>query len=464
MSEAPKSFAVETVSPTLKKISGTIPWETVKAKFDETYRELAKNVSLKGFRKGKVPRSLLKRMFKKHIEQDLTSELIREASVEGLKDHPEPIKAVDTPNEWKVEGGELVEGQPYSYTVEVEVIPDVEIKDFKGIELKKLKVPVKDEDVDHQLEHLREHLTKEVPVEEGNLEPGHTLSMSIMGKIEGSPVSFENQKIVVPEGDDFDKGSVPQAVAAELRGRAVSELEDEVELELTFGEDAKDHAGKSGSFFVELMGVTTKAVPELDDDLAKESGEAETLEELKEQFREKLAKQNEERADDLMEKDLMTELMKRNPFEVGDSLITRQAEMKIDQTLMQLGFPMEGHDFGDYKKNLIDSYRDNAEQEIRRNLILDSLANAQGIEVTDEDVESKLQEIAEQSKESIERIKAEYQKENRLETIKYVLRLTKTLDFLKSESKIVEEEVDAFPEPPKPEVPQEASEDEEGSE
>ncbi len=447
MSEAPNSFEIETISPVVKKIKGTIPWETVKAKFDETYKELGKSVSLKGFRRGKVPQSLLKRMFQKHIERDLTNELIREASVEVIKANPEAIHAVDTPNDWKIFPGELTDGQAFPYEVEIEVIPEVEVKDYEGIEVTKLVVPVKDEEIEHQIEHLQKHLTKVVPVEEGSVEPGHTVTLNIMGKIDGAPLNFEGEQIIVPEGDDFDQGSIPLRIATSLRGKPVQEIEQEFEHELVFGDNAGEYSGKTGSFFIEFQEVTRKVTPELNDDFAKESGEAETLDELRTKLTEKIQKQHDDQSNTLLERALMDEVIKRNGFELGQSLITRQAELKIEQTLMSLGIPLESADMGEYKKNLVESYRGNAERELRENLLLESLSKQVSIEVTDEDLDAKLAEIAEKSGESIERVRAEYQKENRIDTLKYVLKLTKTLDFLKSQSKINEEEAEAFPQP-----------------
>jgi trigger factor len=448
MSEA-KGFKIETVSPIKKKIIGDIPWEKVKSKFDETYRELSKTVTMKGFRRGKVPRSLIKRMFKKHVETDLLSELIRESSVEALKISENPIKVVDTPNEWNVIPGALEEGKPFTYEVEMEVIPEITIEDYKGIECKKLIVAVKEEDVDAKLETLKTTLTKEIPVEEGEITEGMVVSMNIMGKVEGAPFDFQNSRIAVPADDTFDHSNIPMNVAFNLKGKDIAKIGEDLEMDLKFDENSGDLSGKEGSFFIEFQGVNKKSVPEIDDELAKESGEADSLEELKTKFRKQLGEQNEEKSKQLLEKEILTEIIKKNTFEVGPSLVRQQAEMKVEQTLKGFGFPVDEKTMAEYKSTLVEPYKEIAKTEIMENLVIEAIATQEKIEVSEEELDTKLEEIAEESGESVERVKAEYNKENKIETVKYVLKLTKTLDFLKSESKVREEEVSEFPDPRK---------------
>ncbi|MBU1220962.1 trigger factor [Myxococcota bacterium] len=442
MTQTAERFNIETPDNTTRILNASIGWPIVKEKFDETFREIAKNVSIKGFRRGKVPRSILEKMFRKHVERDIVQELIRTDIVEILQKNS-TIRPVGDINEWKLEYDEVQNDTDFPYKATFEVIPDVTIENYKGIDAKKYTVKVKDSDVEKELEHLREHMKKSLPVEEGTIEAGHILSLSIMGKIDSEAESFENQKIAVPENMD-SAITIPQLVAFKFLGKNISDIQDEEEVEINFPESHEKYAGKTGNFFVEFTGVRRIEAPELNDDFAKETQRAETLEELKSILRSDLDKRNEEQSKNLLEKEILGEILKVNSFDLGDNLIGKQAEMKVQQTLMGLGFNTDGL-MGDVRDNLISSYKKRAEVELRENLVLESISRTESIEVSDEEIESKINEIAEEEGKSAERIKADYLKENRLDTLRYYLKISKTLDFLKSESKITEVEVEEFP-------------------
>lgn len=442
MTQTAERFNIETPDNTTRVLKASIGWPIVKEKFDETFREIAKNVSIKGFRRGKVPRSILEKMFRKHVERDIVQELIRTDIVEILQNNSS-IRPVGDINEWKLEYEEVQNDVDFPYKATFEVIPEVTINNYKGIEAKKYIVKVKDSDVEKELGHLREHMKKSVPVEEGKVEAGQILSLSIMGKIESEAESFENQKIAVPESSD-SATTIPQMIAYKFMGKEISDIQDEEEIEITFPDSHEKYAGKTGNFFVEFQGVKRVETPEFNDDFAKETQRAETLDELKNILRSDLEKRNEENSKNLLEKEILGEILKTNSFDLGDKLIGKQAEMKVQQTLMGLGFNTDGL-MGDVRDNLISSYKKRAEIELRENLVLESISRSEKIEVSDEEIENKINEIAEEEGKSAERIKADYLKDNRIDTLRYYLKISKTLDFLKSESKITDVEVEEFP-------------------
>ncbi|MBN2724027.1 MAG: trigger factor [Deltaproteobacteria bacterium] len=462
MTDIGKSFDIESVSSIEKSIKGKIPWITVKEKFDETYREISKTVSIKGFRRGKVPRSMLEKMFKKHVEKDIVQELVRSDLVEILQTS-EGIRPVGDVTEWDIQHGEIEKNSDFAYTANFEVVPEVEIKDYKGHEAVKYIVAVKDEQIDHELEHLRNHYKKSLPVEDGNVETGHIISFSVMGKVGEKPVSIDSVKVPVPDGENIS--GLKEKIAAGFAGKEISSIPEENDIEIEFDENDAEYPGEKGSFLVEFEGVSRIEVPELDDDFAKETGKSDTIDELKETIRKDLEKQFEEKSTMLLEKAIMKSIIEKNDFQVGEKLIKKQAEMKVNQTLMGLGLGVNDNNLmGDVKNNLISSYAAKAEIELKENLSLESISKIENVEVSDQEIEDKIIEIANEEGKNPERVKADYLKDNGMDTLKYYIKMSKTLDFLKTESKITEEEVDEFPELDKPEVPEEPAEEEPESE
>ncbi|MGM0595823.1 MAG: trigger factor [Myxococcota bacterium] len=440
MAKTEKNYKIEDINSIYKKIEGNVPWEKIKDKFDETYKEISKSVSIKGFRRGKVPRSLVSKMFKKHVEKDLSSELTRETVVEILKNEEE-IKPASKPEDWEIEYESVEEGKPLDFSAKVEIIPEVQLENYSGYDLVKYVVPVDEEEINKEINKLQDQYSAAVTLDEGELKDGDLVSMDIMARIEGEPYT-KNVEIAV--GDEpADEDIIPYFVLEELNGKEISEMDD-IEINHKFGDDGGIYSGKEVEIFVDINKVTSVKTPELDDDFAKDTGLADTFDELKEKISEKLKKRNENQSNTLLEKELLKNILAENEFEVGPALIKRQAEMKVNQTLMSMGMPYD--QIGQYADTLVEKYQDQAAVDIKNNLILETVAKKENIEVTEEDFEAKYNELAEESEKNIDRIKADYQDEKNKENLEYYIKMQKTLDLLKNKSTIKEEEVDEFPE------------------
>ncbi len=432
-------FSIENINPIQIRIQGVVPWKEVEKKFDETYREISKNMRFRGFRKGKVPRQMLEKMFSKHVEGDLLQELTREALVEFLR-LKETIRPADSPREWKVTPGELVKGEDLPFSSELELIPEVEPQGYEGLKATRLSAPVKDEAVDQELERLVQRSTRVNPVEDAPLTAGTHVQFNAMGKLGDEPVSLENQNLTVPETAVPADDSPLARVAAVLHGLHLAAVPFEDELAIpAFGDKPE------GRVLVEITKAFTHVKPALDDGFAKETGRADNLAELRKVLAEDLAKEQTGRSETLLERELLRQLVEANPFEVGQGLIRRQAEMKVDQILMQLGVDPENEAFLETKKTLAKNYFVKAEKEIRENLLLEGIAKKENVEISDEVLDAKLQEIADHANKSLERIKADYQRDGKLEGIRYMLRMEKTIELIKSKAVIGEETVDELP-------------------
>jgi len=432
-------FSIESINPIQVRIQGVVPWKEVEKKFDETYREISKNMRFRGFRKGKVPRQMLEKMFSKHVESDLIQELTREALVEFLR-QKETIRPADNPREWKVTAGDLVKGEDLPFSSELELIPEVEPQGYAGLQGRRLSAPVKDQTIDEELERLVQRNTRVNPVEDAPLVSGAHVQLNVMGKLGDEPVSIENQNVTVPETSVPADDSALARVAALLHGLHLPEVPFETELAVPAFEDRPE-----GRVLVEITKAYTHAKPVLDDEFAKDTGRADTLDELRAAVAKDIAEELKNRSNTLLERDLLRQIVEVNPFEVGPGLIRRQAEAKVDQILMQLGVDPENESFAEMKKSLAKNYFRKAEKEIRENLLLEGIAKKENVEITDEVLESKLQEIADHANKSLERIKADYQRDGKLEGIRYMLRMEKTLELIKDKATITEETVDELP-------------------
>ncbi|MBU1244924.1 trigger factor [Myxococcota bacterium] len=444
-----EGFTIENINPIQIRIQGLVPWKEVEKKFDETYREISKNMRFRGFRKGKVPRQMLEKMFSKHVETDLLQELTRGALVEFLR-LKESIRPADNPREWKVTPGELVKGQDLPFSSELELIPEVEPQGYEGLKATRLTAPVKEQSIDEELERLVQRNTRVNSIENATLAAGTHVQLNVMGKLGDEPVSLENQNVTIPASAVPADDSHLARVAAVLFGFHLPEVPYENEIAIPAFEDHPE-----GRVLVEITKAFTHEKPELDDDFAKETGRGDTLAELRESVGKDIAEELKNRSETLLERELLKQIVEANPFDLGQGLIRRQAEMKVDQILMQLGVDPENEAFLDTKKTLAKNYFAKAEKEIRENLLLEGIAKKENVEISDEALENKLKELADRSNKSVERIKADYTRDGKLEEIRYMLRMEKTIDLIKGKATIAEEKVDELPalqeEEPQPE-------------
>lgn len=433
-------FAIENMSPITIRITGSIPWREVEKKFDETYREIARNMNFRGFRKGKVPRQMLEKMFQKHVEKDLLREVTREALVEFLRSR-EDLRVVNTPRDWKVTPGELVKGQDLSFTSELELVPEVDPQNFEGIPATRYIAPVTEEDVDAEMNKMHRAFTRMVPIENAALPANAHVELSVMGKLETETVDLEKVSWVVPASSEPASGALEARIAALLPGLEIGTLPYDVELDVpAYGDQP------AGKVLLTFTKAYLENQPELNDDFAKETGEAETLEELRSKVRKNLEENLAKRANALLEREIMKNIVDSNPFEVGPSLVRRQAEVKVDQVLMQLGMDPENERFAEVRQSVAKGYIKRAEREIRENILLEAIAKKLNIEVTDDEIQSRLQDIAEKTHRSVERVRADYSRDGQLESIRYMIRMEKTLEHLKSKAVITEVNVDRLPE------------------
>lgn len=383
------SVKVEDVSNVKKKLSFEIAADKVSEEIDKAYLEIGKTAKIKGFRPGKVPRGMLERYYAPQMEQEVLDRLIKESYFKALVDYR--IPAVSGPE--IVESGTLEKGAPFTYAAQVEVKPEVEAKDYRGLKLKKEKFVSDPQAVEGQIEEMRAtraslEVSKRKIVREGDF-----AVIDFEGFIEGSPFQGGKAQDYLLE---LGSGSLIPGFEEQVAGM---KREQEKEIAVTFPENYgnKDLAGKPATFKVVLKEIKEKVQPNLDDEFAKEFG-LESLDQLREKVRANYEQAEKKRIEEDLRQRLMTELLERNPVEVPEAMVQHQLDQLLENAKRRLqaqGLSLET--LGMSEENFRRNYRDAAVRQVQGGLILEAIARQEQIQVEDSEIDDKLKEIAEQS-------------------------------------------------------------------
>lgn len=422
---------VESISPVKVKLSVELSAQEVGDEEARAYRELQKRAVLPGFRKGKAPLPALKRIYEGQVKGDAISHLVGKSYGEALKNND--VVPVDEPD---ISLQPASEPGGVAFTAVVEVRPRVEPRGYTGLSLKKEVVDVSETEVAARLETVRrEHGSLEPAPEGHRAEEGDLVVMDFEGSIDG--VLFEGGK---GEGRSIVLGSGMLLPGFEegLKGSAEG---DEVSVEVDFPEDyrSKDVAGKHAVFQVKVNELKVRRFPELDDDFARDTMKTETLDELREKLRSHLRAEKTARVDEEFRERVVDALLEANPFEVPESLVRRQQTRALDglrEDLTRRGLDMDA--MGLNKRELQENYRKGAERAVRWAFLLGALTRAEGVEVTDADVDERVRTIAEADGRSYAVIRSFFSEGDRLESLKSSLLEQKMIAWVVAASTVSE--------------------------
>lgn len=423
---------VEDLGGSQRKIVCEVPSEQVQKEVDKYCRSLAKEVEVRGFRKGKAPASIIKRYFRQQIQREVASQLVSSSLEEALKEH-----SLTPLGEPEIDAPLLDEEQDYSFSVTVDVKPQIDIQDIQGCELEREPLRVEEEELQKSLEELRKVHGDLKGIEENRgLEEGDTALVDYAAFLDGEPIPDQERKDAYIE---MDSGTVKADVKEALLGARVGD-ERTMGVEYPSNYIDKKVAGKKVEYRFQVKKILIKELPELDDEFAKDVGPYDTLESLKGRLREEIEKEKEARSRRALEEQLLEELIRRNPFDAPRSLVeARHLQLMKDARMHFLtkGLQME-ESSEDYQK-LEANLEELAEREVKKHLLIESVAKKEGIQVPDEEMEERVREIAEKHEQSVEKVKADIQKQEQgLENFRANLVRQKTLDFLLSQATIKE--------------------------
>ncbi len=422
---------VEDVSPVQKRMKVELPVETVSKAYADVYNQLRKTASIRGFRKGKAPNTILAREYGPQIKGEVLEKLIQES----IKDAITKADVIMVLEPMLEDAGDLNERKPFVYSVLMDIVPEFEIKDYKGVKLVKPSVEVSDEEVEEQLQALRRHFGSISPMEENRpLGENDIAILDYTAEVDGQEVDeLAQEDFYVEVGAGSFNREFEKALVGMSKG-------DEKDIEITYPEDAVNAkvAGKTVKYHVILKDIQERELPALDDEFAKKIGnEFKTIDDVRDRLREQIRKDKEEAVESSLRSQLFDALLKDVDFPVPERLIEKKLDQMIDNIaghMQERGVDLERA--GLDESRLREKMRDDALQQVRTELILDKIAEIEDITIPDEDLQGYARYI-ENSYEDINVTKSDLQSAL-FDTVLPKLRAQKTVEFLLEQAETVD--------------------------
>jgi trigger factor len=435
---------IEDKSSVKKVLSFEIPKETVTKELDKAYNELKKKADVKGFRKGKIPRKVLENRFSKDVHSDVAPRLIQEAFLDAIKEHN--LDIVGGP---QLDPPELDPEKAYAFDITVEIKPELEDIDFEGLSLKKTKYEVSDAEVEGQLFMIQKTMAKKEAVKEPRpVKDTDFVRIDYEGFLDGVPYDktpkIENYLLGI------GRGALPKEFSDKLTGSIPVQ---DLEIEVPYADDyyMEDLKGKTIVYKVKLKEIQEEILPELNDDLVKELGKFETLDEVRASIRQNLEKGYAQRVKHELSEQIFQNLLEKSKFEVPEAMIEGELNgiiMEAEQAYAANNTSLE--EAGLSRDIIRTQYRDVAEKQARRHVILDKIITQAKIELTDEELEKSFQEMAVGMNAPVEAVKNYFNRDQtQLAYYKHTQLEKKAVDIIIDKGNLIDVEpgaVDANPE------------------
>ncbi|MDE6313486.1 MAG: trigger factor [Lachnospiraceae bacterium] len=387
------SLQVEKLEKNMAKLTIEVSAEELDKAIESAYQKNKRKLNVPGFRKGKVPRKMVEKMYGAAIfYEDAANEIIPTAYEKALEE-AEDLDIVSQPD---IDVVQIEEGKPFIFTAEVALKPEVTLGEYKGIEIEKQEVSVTEEEVEAEVNKERENNARNITVEDRAVEDGDIVNIDFEGFTDGE--AFEGGK-----GESYDltigSHSFVDTFEEQLIGK---NIEDEVEVNVTFPEEyhAPDLAGKPALFKVKINGIQFKELPELDDEFAQEVSEFDTLEEYKADVRKKLEEKKEKEAAAAKEEEVVAKIVENATMEIPDAMLDTQTRQMVNDFAQRL--QMQGLSFEQYMQftgatpeQLLEQMRPQAQEKIESRLVLEAVVKAENIEATEEDFKEEMEKMAE---------------------------------------------------------------------
>jgi trigger factor len=428
----------ETSSSTKREIQVEIPAAEVARETETLIQKYQKLARIPGFRTGHAPASVIKQRFAEGIKSDVVDALVpryfrKETDKLGLMPVSQP----------RVTDLHVHDGEPMRFKASFEVMPTIRVEDYKELRADKPDIAVTDKEVEQSLKSLQEQRATFTTIEGSPLADGDFAQVSL----DGQPKDAEAGASATPgptgsnpvHMDDIlveigGQGTMPE-FTENLRGSSAG---DERTFDVLYPQDFSDQrlAGKTFTYTVKVKAIKQKALPELNDQFAKELGEFADLGDVRKRIREGMEAEKKHTAEREAKDKLVAELVKRNDFEVPEALVEHQIDIRLDRGLRALA--AQGMKTEDMKKmdlnRLRAGQRDQAVQEVKAALLLEKIAEEEKIEVADAEIDREVEALAEQSKQTPEAIRSRLTRDGALDRIRNRIRNEKTLDFLYRQS------------------------------
>jgi len=421
-------ITVSRLSPVVVQFNVEIDKARVESEVEKAYTAVAKNAKVRGFRPGKAPRRVLSHMYGASIAKQVADKLVEETYPKAVSD--QKLQPVTQP---AIEAKGIVDGQPFSYTARVEVLPVIENVKYDGLAAKKTAVTVTDEQVTAEIDRLRDaQATLEEPASPRAAASGDAVTIDFEVEVEGQKVSDAGT-------NDFPvalgRGTLFPVIEEGLVGMKVGDKK-EIEVAMPAAHPHKKLRGKTALFKVTLKGLKERVLPKADDEFAKDLGQFDTLDALKNDIRERLTKQGNEAVENAVAEQLVVELVKANPIDVPPSLVQRQMRVTEQEILNRAR--SQGGDVTGLGAELKDKVLADSELKVRAGLLMAEIAKKEAIQIGNDEIEQGLKELAEQTGKNVAKLRVEYREQSKREMLVGMILENKVLDIIQSKAKIEE--------------------------
>jgi trigger factor len=404
-----------------KELELEIPAEDVSKASEKVAKEFAKMARVPGFRPGKAPISLIKRRFAEDIKSEVLQNLVPETVEKAVAE--QKLTPVSQP---QVDKLEFKVGEPVKFRAWFDVLPEFTLANYKSLEIEMPEMNLTDEDVNKGVAEMQQRAAAFTPVEGRAVENDDFVQVKLNGTPEGGGEPLQAESVLCHVGAE----ETMEPFNENLRGANVGDHKD---FDVNYPADYPDAklAGKLFHYSVDVLGIKTKKLPELNDEFAKDVSDATSLDELKTKIKESLEHERDHRQKDLQREKVIGELVKLHDFPVPESLVEHQMDVRLERVVRSLA--QQGVDPRAVNVDWVTLRKrqeDRAKDDVKAELVIDRIATEEKIDVTDEEVDHELEHMAGHSGESAEVLRARLTKQGALDRMKAKLRSDKTIDWL----------------------------------
>ena len=425
-------IALDRISAVQQRVRVDVPPETVSEEFTAVYGKLSLQTKLKGFRPGKVPRSVLQGFYGEQIKGEVLSRLVERSLRDAVREHG--MKGVTRPRV-EAEADRLEEGKAFSFSALVEVQPEIELKNYLGIELEKMRLSVDEAQIDKALQGLQDAHAQLIPLEEHDrVERGDFVLLDFFGTMDGKPFAGGKGE---GYGLEIGAGKVLPGFEEAIVGLKKDE---EHTIRVPYPEDypRRELAGKVAEFRVMVREIKKKVLPALDDEFAKDHGECATLAELREKVRVRLQDELDQIQIKQLREQLLTRLIEGNPFEIPQGLVEEQVRYVLERSRgSREGDAEVGSD-----RSPVEAARKDVEgralRQVQAALLIEKIAAVEKIEAPDKEIQGEIDRLAHAAKEQGGLVREFYQRAGAREDLRARLVFERTLDSLLERAKVKE--------------------------
>ena len=404
-----------------------IPADEVSKAMERVAKEFARLARVPGFRPGKAPIPLIKKRFAEDIKGEVLQTLVPQRVEKAVAE--QKLTPVSQPQVDKVEYNE---GQPVKFRASFEVLPEFALGNYKNLEIEMPEMQITDESVAETLAEMQQRAATFTPVEGRAVQNDDFVQVKLHGTPEGGGDPLQADSVLCHVGAE----ETMEPFNENLRGANAG---DHKNFDVEYPADYPDSklSGKKFHYSVDVLGVKTKTLPEINDEFAKDVSDAASLEELKKKIRESLEHERDHRQKELQREKVLAELVKLHAFPVPDSLVEHQMDVRLERVVRSLA--QQGVDPRAVNVDWVSLRRrqeERARDDVKAELVVDRIATEEQIDVTEEELQHELEHVASHGGESAEAIRARLTKQGALDRMKAKLRSDKTVDWLAQNARV----------------------------